>query len=173
MVIRTTLLATERLFWHCGDHTAKSESAQAYRGRFLISKTSFPLWHVDTHPPPVAHLAPRAGRRRTLSFPICVYDMFGVWLERGCSTREAQASATHTRAGEIWGGLWRRRCFVRHFVEIETHGEYAPRAQLEELPLGALNPTPAPIVAVTLPESTARCPGPRVEYASLSLRGQR
>ena len=25
--IRTTLLTTERRFWHCGDHTAKPESA--------------------------------------------------------------------------------------------------------------------------------------------------
>ena len=27
MVIRMTLLTTERLFWHCGAHTARPESA--------------------------------------------------------------------------------------------------------------------------------------------------
>ena len=27
VVIRMTLLPTARLFWHCGDHTAKPESA--------------------------------------------------------------------------------------------------------------------------------------------------
>ena len=31
-----TLLTTERLFWHCGNHTAEPESAS--RGRFLITK---------------------------------------------------------------------------------------------------------------------------------------
>ena len=36
MIVRMTLLPIERLFWHCGDHTAKPESAQS--GRFLITK---------------------------------------------------------------------------------------------------------------------------------------
>ena len=36
MVIRMTLLTTERLFWQYGDRTAKPESA--FRGRFLIAK---------------------------------------------------------------------------------------------------------------------------------------
>ena len=35
--IRMTLPAMERLVWHCGDHTAKMESAS--RGRFLIATT--------------------------------------------------------------------------------------------------------------------------------------
>ena len=35
--IRMTLPAIERLVWHCGDHTAKMESAP--RGRFLIATT--------------------------------------------------------------------------------------------------------------------------------------
>ena len=46
--IRTTLLVTERLFWHCGAHTAKPESA--LHGRFLITKICCFLWHVvQTH----------------------------------------------------------------------------------------------------------------------------
>ena len=41
-----TLAATARLFWHCGAHTAKPESAPW--GRFLITKICCFLWHVDT-----------------------------------------------------------------------------------------------------------------------------
>ena len=42
--IRLPLLATEQLFWHCGAHTAKPESAPG--GRFLITKVCCFLWHV-------------------------------------------------------------------------------------------------------------------------------
>ena len=45
MVIRTTLLTTERLFWRCADHSANSVSA--YRGRFLMTKICCFRWHVD------------------------------------------------------------------------------------------------------------------------------
>ena len=41
-----TLLPTERRFWHCGDRTAKPESA--YRGRFLSTRICCFLWHVVT-----------------------------------------------------------------------------------------------------------------------------
>ena len=38
------LLTTERLFWYCGDHTAKLEPAPG--GRFRITKICCFLWHV-------------------------------------------------------------------------------------------------------------------------------
>ena len=44
-VIRMTPLTTGWLFWHCGAHTAKPESAPG--GRFLITKIRCLLWHVD------------------------------------------------------------------------------------------------------------------------------
>ena len=48
MVIRMTLLTTERLVWHCGDRTAEPESA--YRGRVLITKICCFLWHRGWRP---------------------------------------------------------------------------------------------------------------------------
>ena len=42
--IRMALPTTERLVWHCGDRTAKPESAS--RGRFLITRICCYLWQV-------------------------------------------------------------------------------------------------------------------------------
>ena len=39
-----TLLTTKRLFWHCGAHIAKPESA--LDDRFLIAEICCFLWHV-------------------------------------------------------------------------------------------------------------------------------
>ena len=43
--IRIAHPTTERLVWHCGARTAKTESFP--RGQFLITKTCCFLWHVD------------------------------------------------------------------------------------------------------------------------------
>ena len=48
-VIRMALSTTERLVWHCGDHTVKLESASGgrfSRGLFLIPKICCFLWRV-------------------------------------------------------------------------------------------------------------------------------
>ena len=40
-------LTAERLFWHCGAHTAKPESAPGSRS--LVTKVCCFLWHVEWH----------------------------------------------------------------------------------------------------------------------------
>ena len=47
-VIRIALATTGRLVWHCGEHTAKPQSAPG--GRFLIATICCFLWHLV--PPP-------------------------------------------------------------------------------------------------------------------------
>ena len=67
--IRLTLLATERLVWQCGAHTAEPESAPG--GRFLITKICvfFFLWHMD---PFVSRSVQRALLTRTIGHAITV-----------------------------------------------------------------------------------------------------
>ena len=47
-VIRMALLATERLTWHCGDHTAKLESASR-DDSLLLPNSAVSVAHVGAH----------------------------------------------------------------------------------------------------------------------------
>ena len=162
--IRMTLLTTEGLFWHCGAHTAKPESASGRR--FLITKICCFLWHVGNSARSAGAGATR-GRRlfttRVAEQPVAVWD-HTVKLEsaacgrclntKTCFRRQVGRGVTpspHLRPGSC-SHVW--------IASFEPHTVYAAGHAPDLESLGAIRPLQpacgAPTPPPSLPPATLR-----------------